>query len=121
MIDIYARRRGKILKCEWYKAKTISKYDLTDLIAKNKPNDIFYSIKVTPKYDRTEIVNDTFKYSKDELMIKTSDKIEGIEDNDVVKIQGNLWRVTDVQVQDVWKQSEYGKDYSKETYLRLRK
>ena len=109
MIDIYRTRRSYYNKVLWWKSKTKEKYNLSDLVEKTQCSGFFYAREETPTYNRDEIVNNTFRHQRKEIMLKTNDILKDIEVDDVVKFDNCYWRIVDFQQEDVHKQNEFCK------------
>lgn len=121
MIDIYRTRRNYYNKVLWWKAKTKEKYNLSDLVENTHYSGFFYAREETPTYNRDEVVSNTFRHQRKEIMLKTNDILKDIEVDDVVKYDNYYWRIVDFQQEDVHKQNEFCKKSSKITYIRIRR
>lgn len=120
-IDIYASRRTNYHKIYWWKSNEKAKYDHSDLVNNSKPSGFFYAKEENPIQKRSEIINNAFRVDKNTTMLKTTDKVEQLNVDDIIKHHGEFWRIVDLQVDHVHKQEEFCSNPSIITYITIRR
>lgn len=111
-------------RCRWWKRNENIEDGDSDLIYKRIPEGIFYAKEANAETNDDNIINGTFMINRTNVTIETLDDILGIESEDFVEYEGELWRVTGVQKRKARIQhSEFGRatDVPFHWYLNLRK
>lgn len=120
-IDLSTSRRTSYHKVYWWKSVEKQKYNLSDLVKDTKPSGHFYASEESPIQKKNDIISNAFRIDKNTTMIKTSDIVNGINVDDIVKYHDEYWMIADIQEQHIHKQEQFRKRVSKITYLTLRR
>ena len=115
--DLWTTRRTYFDRCEYWKRDAVPT-DLSAYVADTKPDGVFYAKERSPKTHTKQQIGD---YLVDEttITLETQDKLS-IKSGDLVRFDGVLWSVIDVQVSEIHKQRQFMKDSSNITYVRLK-
>lgn len=117
MIDIYASRRGIHEKCLWLKRDAGKARDPQWA---SKPTGVFYATEENPESEEDARVMNTFMAGSSSITLKTTDDVEGLQANDLVRYDGRDWLVTNVQRRKVKQRSEFCRKAQYVTYMSLR-
>lgn len=117
MVNIYASRRGAYEKCAWLKRD--EEKSLDPEWAK-KPTGVFYATEENPEYGSDSRVLGTFMADTSTITLKTSDDVEGIMSDDLVRYDDRDWVVTGVSLKKVKQRSEFCRKSQYVTYMTLR-
>ena len=110
-------RRTMFNKCYfWKKDKNIK--DKSKLILETKPKGFFYCKKATPQDLSAIVIDDIFRIQRNSITLMTFDYLD-VENDDVVKFDNELWRVTNVQALEDERQEQFKKTISKTTFIRI--
>lgn len=119
-VDIYASRRTNYHKIYWWKSDKKSNYDMNEVVYKKKYSGHFYASETNPVQTRSELINGAFKFDKNTTMLKTSDNVEKLDIDDIIKYDNKNWIIVDIQQSQVHKQGEFGLKITNITYLTIR-
>ncbi len=117
MVNIYASRRVAYEKCAWLKRDEAKNRDPEWT---KKPTGVFYATEENPEYGSDSRVLGTFIADTSAITLKTSDDVEGVSANDLVRYDGRDWVVTGVSLKKVKQRSEFCRKSQYVTYLTLR-
>lgn len=117
-IDIFMSRREFFNECWWWKRE--DSWDANMLVHQKKPSGIFYAKEENPEQNRKEILNDVFQFDENTITLKTMDDISEMKSNDIVKYDGRVWMVSNIQRIKVKKQSQFLENTSYLSYLTLK-
>ena len=116
-INLRTGRRSNFNKC-YYWNREDKNVDKEEYAHSNKANGYFYAKELAPIINSKNIVNGTFMFDRNQTTLQTSDSIK-IESGDIVKYQGELWRVVDVQIKPIKNQTQFIRKPDNITYLQL--
>lgn len=119
-IDLWASRRADFERCEWWKRDNNATKDLSHFVLEKKPQGVFYAQEANSESFKNSQYGGVFMSRETNITLKTSDTVNDIQEGDVVKFQGSLWRVTDVQVSEIHKQKQFLDEVSKITYVGIK-
>lgn len=119
-VDFCTSRRIEDVECEYWIAKdeknpTLNEYDLDEF-----PDGTFYANEVNVQMDEYQVVANDFMFESSNVTLKTNDDIRDITENSVVRYDGKLWRVKNVQKEKVKKHSFMSNESTYRYYLTLR-
>lgn len=119
MINLDNSRRSYNIKCEWYDKK-VKLSDLQKLDHNIKPTGIFYAREHQPSNKTEQFENDLVKIDLQNTVIETQDDVKGINHECLVKYNGELWIVDNVQSKMINKRSEFDKRPARISWIALR-
>lgn len=104
-IDIYTNRKDYPSRCKWYKGDSAA---LNVLEIDKRLKGVFYAKDLEAVKSEKILVGSSMvtQYS---AAIETPDVVRGIEPNDYVKYDGEMWRVESVIYEDSNEQKAYSK------------
>lgn len=119
MIDIYRPRRGHNYKCLYWKKDT-NQVNNEVLVHNSQPTGLFYAKIYSSKATEKQNFAMAFRISTQGLTIETEDII-ALEEDDIVKFDGEIWLVGKVMTEPVQKNAEFGRRTSVKTLIELKK
>ena len=120
-VDVFRSRRTEPIECEYWIAKddvqpTLDQYDMDIL-----PDGTFFASEINSKMDEYQVVEQSFMFRSHNVTLKTNDDISDMTENSVVRYDGELWRVKNVQKIKNKKRSYYSIDEEYTYFLTLRR
>ena len=122
MIDLWQSRRDAFVPVEYW-----SQIDNEDLVSNSQisynrlPTGTFMAKEVSSFTDDSQVVGETLMYDEITVNIYTIDKIDDLRVNDIVKYEGKIYRVDNIQKNYVKKQRQFMKrEASAEYFISLR-
>ena len=122
MIDLWQSRRDVFVPVEYW-----SQIDNEDLVSNSQisynrlPTGTFMAKEVSSFTDDSQVVGETLMYDEITVNIYTRDKIDDLRVNDIVKYEGKIYRVDNIQKNYVKKQRQFMKrEASAEYFISLR-
>ena len=122
MIDLWQSRRDAFVPVEYW-----SQIDNEDLVSNSQisynrlPTGTFMAKEVSSFTDDSQVVGETLMYDEITVNIYTRDKIDDLRVNDIVKYEGKIYRVDNIQKNYVKKQRQFMKrEASAEYFISLR-
>ena len=116
--DLFQSRRNYNEKCRWWVRNEDEKYEENTLVYKRVPDGQFWTKEITAEADNNNVVGGDFFTDKTSVTLETPDNLYSVQEHVknhiksevLVDYQGELWRVTDVQMRKARIQnSEFGK------------
>lgn len=124
MIDLWKSRRKSYLTCYFWERDEDEDYvERNELVYNRAYTGCFYAEEVNSLNISSQIIGDSFLVPEETLMILTNDRIDGLKENDIVKIEGRdkIYRVENIQRAPDKKQKFYNKsEHSASHYISLR-
>lgn len=125
LTDLYSSRRVNFIRCKfWSQEEHEDIANKNELLYKIEPTGRFTATEENAYMNRNNILNETFLFDSNFIVLKTSDNISKLRANDRVWTDdGNFWIVEDVQKKPFKKtrhmvKSKYG---TYEYYISLRR
>ena len=122
MIDLWQSRRDAFVPVEYW-----SQIDNEDLVSNSQisynrlPTGTFMAKEVSSFTDDSQVVGETLMYDENTVNIYTRDKVSDLRVNDIVKYEGKIYRVDNIQKNYVKKQRQFMKrEASAEYFISLR-
>jgi hypothetical protein len=122
MIDLWQSRRDVFVPVEYW-----SQIDNEDLVSNSQisynrlPTGTFMAKEVSSFTDDSQVVGEALMYDENTVNIYTRDKIDDLRVNDIVKYEGKIYRVDNIQKNYVKKQRQFMKrEASAEYFISLR-
>ena len=118
MIDLWQSRRDAFVPVEYW-----SQIDNEDLVSNSQisynrlPTGTFMAKEVSSFTDDSQVVGETLMYDEITVNIYTRDKIDDLRVNDIVKYEGKIYRVDNIQKNYVKKQRQFMKREAREEYF----
>ena len=124
MIDLRQSRRNKFIKCEYWSQITdpnVAKF--SELSYEKQSKGIFYASLVGNYTEENQTMENAYMFKKVTTVIETTDDVRDLERNDMVKMKGEMYRVTSVDRKPVSRQEQFLNDeyISYTTYISLRR
>lgn len=121
MIDLWTSRRKKFINCVYYKKVENERYVSNNVLLHDYvPSGEFTAEILGSKNISVQVEGEAFMMKQKSLTIETNDKIEDLEENDIVKIKNETWRVDDIKITSVIKQTQFSITESKNYIITLR-
>lgn len=124
MIDLWKSRRKSYLTCYFWERDENDDYtERSEIVYKKRYTGYFTAEEVNSLNISTQIIENSFLIPEESLMILTNDKIDGLKENDIVKIEGKekYYRVENIQRAPDKKQKFYNSsEHSSSHYISLR-
>jgi len=121
-VDIYHSRRVCYEECiYWVRDERNSRGPASDWILNHEPDGVFYAEETSPRYNQFNQSANVFGYDKDSITLKCDDEIDNIKRGCIVKYNGDIWIVQDVQAEPHKKESQFNKDKHYRFYINMRK
>lgn len=117
-IDINTSRRTNHSKCEYWKVNERNK-DKSELIYEKKSDGVFYAKEISAFSKDIQYIGDVFAFQSNTITLVTSDNND-ISINNIVRFNGKLWIVVNIQRRRIMKQTEFSKKTSHYTYIQLK-
>lgn len=116
-VDLWTTRRTYFYRCAYWK-RDADATDLSAYVAGKKPDGVFWARERSPKGHNKQQVGD---YLVDEttITLETQDRVN-VASGDIIRFDGSLWNVLDVQENEIHKQRQYMHRGSTITYLRIK-
>ena len=118
-VDIYHSRRGMFNCCPFWIRSEEGVGNSEEYIYNRKPSGYFYAQKVEAENDSSNIIMGAFLADQHNVMIKSRDDLSGITENSLVKYKDKLWRVENIQKEEIIKECEFSSTTSYYWYLQL--
>lgn len=122
MIDLWQSRRDAFVPVEYW-----SQIDNEDLVSNSQisynrlPTGTFMAKEVSSFTDDSQVVGEALMYDENTVNIYTRDKVSDLRVNDIVKYEGKIYRVDNIQKNYVKKQRQFMKrEASAEYFISLR-
>lgn len=120
-VDVFRSRRTEPNECEyWINTDefhpTLDEYDMDKL-----PDGTFFATEMNSMMDEYQVVEQAFMFRSHNVALKTNDDISDMTENSVVKYDGELWRVKNVQKEKKKKRSYYDVEPEFIYYITLRR
>lgn len=96
-LDLFQSRRNYNEFCEWWSRDETDKYTAEELIMQRVPTGVFMAREYSPEVNQDAIVGGVFRFDKTTITIKTPDDVYGIKNDDIVRYDGEMWFVENVQ------------------------
>ena len=99
LINLYTSRRTSFIRCKyWSQEEHEDIANKNEILYKVTPTGEFYASEENAYTNRNNIVNGTFLFDANFIVLKTQDNVSKIMPNDKVWTDdGNFWIVEDVQ------------------------
>lgn len=124
MIDLWKSRRKSYLNCYYWERDEDEDYvENNELVYKKRYSGRFTAEEVNSLTISSQVVAETFMVAEESLTILTNDFIDGLKENDIIKIEGRdkIYRVENIQRAPDKKQRFIAKQgYSASHYISLR-
>ena len=122
MIDLWQSRRDIFSPVEYW-----SQIDNEDIVSNSQiayqtnPSGTFMAKEMSSYTDDSQVVGESMMFDENTINIYTRDKIEKLRVNDLVKYDGRVYRVDNIQKNYVKKQRQFMKrEASAEYFISLR-
>lgn len=122
MIDLWQSRRDVFVPVEYW-----SQIDNEDLVSNSQivyerlSSGTFMAKEVSSLTDDSQVVGEAIMYDEKTVNIYTRDKIDNLRVNDIVKYEGKIYRVDNIQKNYVKKQRQFmRRKASAEYFISLR-
>ena len=116
-IDLFTTRRTYFYQCNYWRVDDLNK-NINELVNEQKPTGRFYAKKENAETNQGNVVGGAFMFDANSITISTADDID-IQKNDAVLFDGEVWRVRDVQSNEIEKQAQLRRKPSRKTYISL--
>lgn len=123
-VDLFQSRRTCNEFCHFWSRNEDEKYEADELVHKRTSSGSFWAEEMSPEQLKNNIIAGSFMFDSDHVTIRSPDDCSVLKQNDLVKYQGEIWIVTNVQRTKARKsQLEYAYDRncSHYWYIELRK
>ena len=118
MIDLWQSRRDVFSPVEYW-----SQIDNEDIVSNSQiayeilPSGTFMAKEMSSITNDSQVVGESIMYDENTVNIYTRDKIEKLRINDLVKYDGRLFRVDNIQKNYVKKQKQFMKSQTSAEYF----
>lgn len=112
-IDIYHSRRINYNRCIYWVRDEDGIGDEDELIYKKKPAGIFYATESNAETNSANMLAGVFMTEQYDVLLESSDWLDVLCKDCIVKYNGELWRVNEVQKKPYKKESQFR---TKKTY-----
>lgn len=124
MIDLWKSRRKSYLNCYYWERDENDDYtERSEIVYKKEYSGFFTAEEMNSLTISSQVIGETFMLPEESLTILTNDRIDGLKENDIVKIDGRekCYRVENIQRAPDKKQRFFTKNgYSASHYISLR-
>ena len=97
-VDEYGSRRTKYTLCEyWIRDSRVAITDANEWVISHDSQGFFYAKESSPKYGQFNTIGAGFVFSRAGITLETEDEIPNISEGCLIKYNGRVWFVDNVQ------------------------
>ncbi len=123
-VNTFTSRRTNFLECEyWLVSNDERNMDKSQLTHEKAPEGSFYA-KIENSIENTSsVIAQTFLFDSQNLSISTTDYVEGLKKNCLVKVNNfeGVWRVDSANKVPIRSNYQFDTDIQYRTYIQLRR
>lgn len=119
--DIYHSRRTHYYKCFYWLRDEDGINDSEAYIYNKEPDGMFDAKLLGSEQNDYQAISDSFMAANYRVTLFTTADINDLHENCIVKFDGYIWRVEDLQKQVHNKESQFNKHLDYNWYIKLRR
>ena len=109
--DIFTSRRGNFLECKyWHLDEELLKFDRNEIVYKRNPTGRFLAKQENEFVSENMTVAGSFMFDSNNVTISTRDCVNSLKQNDLVLVNGIIYRVSYIRRKPLAKNLQYMKE-----------
>lgn len=120
-VDIFTSRRTNFNKCPyWHMDEKWTELHPNEIVAKKTPTGYLYAKEENNLETSNQILVGAFMFESTNIIISTNDSVEDLHPNDILKYDGKVYRISDIQRKKIKRQSQFSNNPGYKTYMSLK-
>lgn len=120
-VDLFHSRRTAYAVCEYWIRDERNRISPSEWILNHSSSGTFFAREVSPKNNQMNQAGNVFAFDRDTVTLQCDDDIKDITRGSIVKYNGEIWMVDNVQASIHRKESQFNVEIDYNYIVSLRK